>query len=118
MATPPLRKLLEEELAPGPQCSDDAQLDVFLQRNARTACHPSGTCAMGVHSGAVVDAALRVHGVENLRIADASVMPNIVSGNLNAPTIMIAEKAADLILGKSIAPSDARTTASETALHA
>jgi choline dehydrogenase len=101
-ATSALRKLVAEEAAPGPARTSDADLQAFLRQNARTACHPCGTCAIGTSADAVVDAQLRVHGVEGLRVADASVMPNVVSGNLNAPTIMIAEKAADLILGRAL----------------
>ena len=67
-----------------------------------TAMHPTSTCAMGVDSMAVVDGQLRVHGLSGLRIADASIMPAIVGGNTNAPVIMIAEKAVDLILGRHV----------------
>jgi choline dehydrogenase len=72
----------------------DADLRAYIATSAWTIWHPVGTCAIG----SVVDAELRVHGVERLRVVDASVMPVITSGNTNAPTIMIAEKAADLIL--------------------
>jgi choline dehydrogenase len=105
MATPSLLRLVEEEASPGIARTSDADLEAYLRQNARTACHPCGTCAMGTGSGAVVDPQLRVYGVDGLRVADASVMPNVVSGNLNAPTIMIAEKAADLMLGRSAAPT-------------
>jgi choline dehydrogenase len=105
MATPSLSRLIEGEAAPGLASTSDADLEAYLRQNARTACHPCGTCAMGTGSNAVVDPQLRVYGVEGLRVADASVMPNVVSGNLNAPTIMIAEKAADLILGRSAGPA-------------
>ena len=71
----------------------------FLREKGVTVYHPSGTCAMGSGPLAVVDAELRVHGIAGLRVVDASVMPVLVSGNTNAPVIMIAEKAADLILG-------------------
>ena len=72
-------------------------LETLVRATATTVWHPVGTCSMGTHSAAVVDAQLRVHGVEGLRVADASVMPRITSGNTNAPSIMIGEKAADLI---------------------
>jgi len=89
------------ELAPGPEIqSDEAVLD-FVAREAQTAYHPSGTCKMGYDGQAVVDAELRVHGVENLRVVDAAVMPTITNGNIYAPVMMIAEKAADLILGNT-----------------
>jgi choline dehydrogenase len=85
---------------PGPDIEDDAALDTWLRAHASTIFHPVGTCRMGVDGdpGAVVDGALRVRGIKGLRVADASVMPTIVSGNTNATTIMIGEKAADLIL--------------------
>ncbi|MGR9046826.1 MAG: GMC family oxidoreductase [Gammaproteobacteria bacterium] len=85
------------EVAPGIDVRDDEALEVFIRRTASTTWHPSGTCKMGGDTMAVVDAALRVHGIENLRVVDASIMPTIVSGNTNAPTIMIAEKAAAMI---------------------
>ena len=75
----------------------DAQIEDFIRDHADTIYHPVGTCRMGNGAMDVVDAQLRVHGVEGLRVVDASVMPRIISGNTNAPTIMIAEKAADMI---------------------
>jgi choline dehydrogenase len=102
--TPAAQELVREETVPGEIVSDDDALDAFVRANVRTAMHPVGTCAMGVDNGAVVDAELRVRGVEGLRIADASIMPNIISGNTNAPVIMIAEKAADLIRGRAATP--------------
>jgi len=94
------------ELSPGPAVSSDAALDAHLRRKAESAYHPSCTCTMGADDDplAVVDGDLRVRGTEGLRVVDASVMPAVVSGNLNAPTIMIAEKAADLILGRPALP--------------
>ena len=86
------------EIIPGAATQDDAGLRAFIRANARTVYHPVGTCAMGIGPGAVVDPRLRVHGVKRLRVVDASVMPTIVSGNTNAPAIMIAEKAADMIV--------------------
>ena len=90
-----------EELFPGAAVTDDAALDAFIRRKSESIYHPVGTCAMGADTdaNAVVDASLRVRGVQSLRVVDASVMPRLVGGNTNAPTIMIAERAADLILG-------------------
>ncbi len=85
------------EAYPGPQVQSNEAISDFIRNKADTVWHPVGTCKMGNDSMAVVDARLRVHGIEGLRVVDASIMPNIVSGNTNAPTIMIAEKAADLI---------------------
>jgi len=87
------------EMAPGPDCRTDAGIDAFVRRTAITAHHPCATCAMGVDDDAVLDPELRVRGVEALRVADASAMPDLVSGNINACVLMIAEKAADVVLG-------------------
>ncbi len=87
------------EVAPGIEIRSDQALQDFVRRTASTTWHPSGTCKMGDDRMAVVDSQLRVHGVDKLRVVDASIMPTIVSGNTNAPTIMIAEKAADMIAG-------------------
>ncbi|MGZ7053469.1 MAG: GMC family oxidoreductase, partial [Candidatus Angelobacter sp.] len=91
------------ELHPGPAAKDDAALRAHIAKFTETLYHPVGTCKMGNDSAAVVDSELRVHGVEGLRVVDASIMPNVVGGNTNAPTIMIAEKAADLIKNGSAA---------------
>ena len=85
------------ELAPGPDVQTDAAIDAFVRERGESAYHPSCTCRMGDDSMAVVDAGGRVHGVAGLRVIDASIMPSIVSGNLNAPTIMMAEKLADVV---------------------
>jgi len=96
----PLSQWIEAEVMPGAGVQSDEQVDVFLRNAIQTAGHPTSTCAMGTDPlNSVVDASLCVHGLSGLRVVDASVMPRIVSGNTNAPTIMIAEKAADLILG-------------------
>jgi choline dehydrogenase len=94
----PLKSLIAAELAPGPRALDDAALEQHIRATSGCIWHPVGTCRMGHGEDAVVDAQLRVHGVRSLRVVDASVMPQITSGNTNAPTIMIAEKAADMIL--------------------
>ena len=85
------------EVAPGDDVTSDEALEAYIRENCGTVFHPVGTCKMGTDPMAVVDAELRVHGVEGLRIVDASIMPTITTGNTNAPTIAIAEKAADLI---------------------
>jgi choline dehydrogenase len=89
------------ELHPGSSVQSDEEIAEFVRAEAETLYHPVGTCKMGNDPMAVVDASLRVHGIDGLRVADASVMPRIPSGNTNAPTIMIAEKAADLIRAAS-----------------
>ena len=88
------------ETAPGPECRTDTEIDAFVRRTAITAHHPCATCAMGAGEDAVLDPALRVRGVERLRVVDASAMPDLVSGNINACVLMIAEKAADLVLDR------------------
>jgi choline dehydrogenase len=89
-----------EELAPGRDVRSDDDIDAFVRATGDGIYHPVGTCKMGRDEMAVVDDELRVRGIENLRVVDASIMPLLVSGNTNAPTIMIAEKASDIILGK------------------
>ena len=100
-ATPKIRDIVVRRLAPAEDIdiADDAQLEDFVRTHGGTMYHPVGTCAMGPGSEAVVDDHLRVRGVRGLRVADASIMPAIVSGNTNAPSIMIGEKAAALVLG-------------------
>ena len=92
------------EISPGAELQTDAELDAFIREHAETAYHPSCSCKMGEDEMAVVDGQGRVHGVQGLRVVDASIMPLIVTGNLNAPTIMMAEKIADKIRGRAPLP--------------
>ena len=102
LAQPALAPYRGEELLPGPSVRSDDEIDDWLRGAVETCYHPVGTCRMGRDPGSsVVDAALRVHGIDRLRVVDASIMPEIVSGNTNAPTIMIAEKASDMIRGRT-----------------
>ena len=97
-----------KELAPGTAVQSDADIDAFVRATVQSAYHPCGTCKMGTDPKAVVDAEGRVRGMEGLRVADSSIMPAITTGNLNAPTIMIAEKVADVIRGRpALGPSEA-----------
>jgi choline dehydrogenase-like flavoprotein len=98
--TEPLDSVRGRELVPGEEVESDAEVEDFLRRELELLYHPAGTCRMGADDGAVVDPELRVRGVEGLRVADASIMPIIVGGHTHAPTVMIAEKAADLIRGR------------------
>jgi choline dehydrogenase len=93
-----MEKLLTEEFLPGPQAATDDDLLEYVKNTAGTTFHPTSTCMMGQHRTAVVDNALLVHGMTGLRVIDGSIMPTVVSGNTNATCIMIAEKAADMIL--------------------
>ncbi|MGH8150911.1 MAG: GMC family oxidoreductase [Steroidobacteraceae bacterium] len=99
-STEPVASLVSSELAPGAAVQSDEALDAYIRATIQTGAHPACTCAMGTGERAVLDAELRVRGIEALRVADASSMPDVVSGNTNAPAIMIAEKAADMILGR------------------
>lgn len=99
LAAAPFAKYRKRELCPGPEAEDNAALRAHVAKYGETLYHPCGTCKMGRDPAAVVDSELRVHGVERLRVVDASIMPTVPGGNTNAPTIMIAEKAADLIKG-------------------
>ena len=104
MAQPALDAFRGKELSPGLALQTDAELDQFIREHAETAFHPSCSCKMGSDAMAVVDGQGRVHGLAGLRVVDASIMPLITTGNLNAPTIMLAEKIADQIRGRAPLP--------------
>jgi choline dehydrogenase len=99
---------VKREIQPGVDLNTDDELDDFIRNNAESAYHPCGTAKMGRRDDpmAVVDNDLKVIGVNNLRLADSSIFPRIPNGNLNGPSIMVGEKAADHILGKSLLPPD------------
>jgi choline dehydrogenase len=98
MATSPLKELTGEEIAPGAHLTTDDEILDWVRNNAETTYHPVGTCKMGADPRAVVDHELKVHGLSGLRVADASIMPTLTSGNTNAPCIMIGEKCAEMVL--------------------
>jgi choline dehydrogenase len=98
LGAPALEPYVVEELDPGPKVSTDAELLQYCRQRGSTIYHPTSTCRMGNDLLAVVDQRLRVRGIDGLRVVDGSVMPDLVSGNTNAPIVMIAEKASDMIL--------------------
>jgi len=110
---------MAREIAPGDRAASDADLDAHIRAESITVHHPLGTCKMGTASDplAVVDAALRVFGAEGLRVVDGSVMPDLVGGNINAPIIMIAEKAADFVRGRQPLDAVRLAGASEYSRH-
>jgi choline dehydrogenase len=105
IAQPAFDHLRGEELAPGAAVQSDEEILDFVAREGESAYHPSCTCKMGYDEMAVVDAELKVHGIRNLRVVDASIFPSITNGNIYAPTMMVAEKAADIILGNYTEPA-------------
>jgi choline dehydrogenase len=109
--SPAMAALVSGEFLPGPATESDADWLDLIAKIAGTTYHPTSTCMMGAHPRAVVDSALRVYGVEGLRVIDASIMPAVVSGNTNAATIMIAEKGADMILEAARATGVAKAKA-------
>ena len=96
-ATDPFRSLVSEPLRPGPDVKSDEQIADYVRKVGSTVFHPCGTCRMGEDDNAVVDSALRVRGIEGLRVVDASVMPAMPSPNIHPATIMVAEKGSDMI---------------------
>lgn len=105
MAQPAMARYVSSEFMPGPQVNTRAGYEAYVRRESRSGYHPAGTCRMGQDDMAVVDPQLRVRGIDGLRVADASVMPQLVSGNTNAPTIMISEKASDMLRGNRVTPA-------------
>jgi choline dehydrogenase len=94
-----------EVIQPRDDVKTDDQIDAFIRQSVDSAYHPSCSCKMGEDSMSVVDSQLRVHGIKSLRVIDSSIFPTIPNGNLNAPTMMVAERGADLIKEKNAAPS-------------
>jgi choline dehydrogenase len=108
-ASAAFRPFRKREVLPG--SLDRVRMREFVRASATTFFHPTGSCRMGIDRGAVVDPELRVYGIDGLRVVDASIMPSIPSGNTNAPTIMVAEKAVQLILGEKMAELKVKETA-------
>ena len=104
LSQPALAPYRGPELSPGAEVTDDAEIDAHIRRTCITVHHPMGTCRMGGDSDSVVDPELRVRGTEGLRVVDASVMPDLIGGNINAGVIVIAEKASDIIRGREALP--------------
>jgi choline dehydrogenase-like flavoprotein len=104
MTQPALRPFVRREVLPGPGLTEAERLD-YAMRMAKTDHHPVGTCRMGRDGMAVVDPELKVHGIEGLRVCDASVMPTVPYSNTNAPAIMVGEKASDLVRGLEPLPA-------------
>ncbi|MFZ1988669.1 MAG: GMC oxidoreductase, partial [Alphaproteobacteria bacterium] len=109
--TPPQSELTGKEITPGAEIESDQEIEAFVRETAATMYHPVGTCTMGTGAEAVVDPELRVHGIANLRVIDASIMPTVPGGNTNAPSMMIGEKGADLLRGRSLPAEDVRRSA-------
>jgi choline dehydrogenase-like flavoprotein len=112
MSQPAISRYIAGEFMPGPGTQRRPDYEAYVRRESRSGYHPAGTCRMGIDEMAVVDPELRVRGIEGLRVADASIMPRLVSGNTNAPTIMIAEKASDILRGRQVLPEVSLSLAS------
>jgi choline dehydrogenase len=102
MTAPAMAPFQITEVAPGADRTTDDEILDWVKKAAETTYHPVGTCKMGADPMAVVDSQLRVHGIAGLRVADASIMPTLTSGNTNAPSIMIGEKAAEMVLNSAV----------------
>jgi choline dehydrogenase-like flavoprotein len=108
LEAPAFEKYRGKELVPGPEVQGDAALEDYARNYSVTGVHPVGTCRMGTGPDAVVDPELRVKGMEDLRVVDGSIMPSLIGGNTHGPILMIAEKAADMILGRPPLPAETR----------
>jgi choline dehydrogenase len=108
--TPPQSENTDKEITPGAEIESDADIEAYVRKTCATMYHPVGTCTMGNGAEAVVDPELRVRGLANLRVIDASIMPTVPGGNTNAPSMMIGEKGADLLRGRSLPAEDVRKT--------
>jgi choline dehydrogenase len=102
MAAKAWKGAVTQAIRPNQVLEKQSDIEAYVRANADTVYHPVGSCKMGSDKMAVVDAQLRVHGLQGLRVADASVIPDLIGGNTNAPAIMIGEKCADMILGKQL----------------
>ena len=105
MRQPAMDDFRGEVIQPSDDVQSDAQIDAFIRQSVDSAYHPSCTCKMGIDAMAVVDPELRVHGLNNLRVIDSSIFPTIPNGNLNAPTMMVAERGADIVRGNVQSPA-------------
>ena len=107
LGQPAMDRFRGEEIAPGKAIQSDAEIDAWVRQSVESAYHPSCTCKMGSDDDplAVLDAKCQVRGIAQLRVVDSSVFPSITNGNLNAPTIMVAERAADIIAGRELLPA-------------
>ena len=103
---PTMQKYAGREIQPGSAVQSDEEIDAFIRQHCESAYHPCGSCKMGAVQDptAVVDSECKVIGIEGLRVADSSIMPQVTNGNINAPTLMIGEKASDHILGRDLLP--------------
>ena len=104
MCQPAMDEFRGEVIQPTTKIATDEEIDAFVRASVDSAYHPAGTCKIGNDALAVVDSNLKVHGLEGIRVVDSSVFPTVPNGNLNAPTMMLAERAADLIKGKIEVP--------------
>lgn len=114
LGAPPMALHSKREVMPGDSVSSDSQITEYIREHAETIYHPVGTCRMGADTDSVVDPELKVRGIEGLRVVDASIMPSLIAGNTNAPTMMIAENAADILLGNIKVQAQVKSSTGDT----